>query len=102
MILARLNREKVPFIVTLAIGLACFIVVWGLRQSGALEGLELRAYDAYLRRQPLDDRLQPHVVIIGIDEQDIQAGGYPVPDDVMAQLINRLIDYGAASVGVDI
>jgi CHASE2 domain-containing sensor protein/two-component sensor histidine kinase len=82
---------------------ACVIAaIVGLRSLGALQALELMAYDAGLRLRPpeaIDDR----VVIIGITEDDIRrAGTYPIPDAVFADLLQRLQTYQPAAIGLDI
>lgn len=72
-----------------------------VRLSGALQPLEWGAYDRFLRwrsSEPPDNR----IVIIGINEDDIRAVGYPVPDGELAQLITKLHSYKPRAIAIDI
>lgn len=85
---------------------ASFIVtflVMGLRWLGMFQGWELMAFDHLIRKlppEPLDNRL----LIIGADEQDISSKGYghPLPDAILAQLLDKLQQYQPAAIGLDI
>lgn len=83
-------------------GLIVLGLILGARLLGLLEGLELSSLDRLLRwrpPEPTDDRL----LIIGIDETDIQAlGTYPVPDQVLADLVTRLAEHQPRIIGLDI
>ncbi|MDZ8030955.1 CHASE2 domain-containing protein [Nostoc sp. DedSLP04] len=49
--------------------------------------------------EPVDE----HVVIIGIDEDYIaKAGGYPIPDGEIADLLNKLETYKPRAIGLDL
>lgn len=73
-----------------------------VRLAGGLQYLEWSALDKALRLRPTeppDDR----VAIVGIQEPDIRgAGKYPVPDQMLAQILNQLQTYKPAAIGVDI
>ncbi|MEB3214208.1 MAG: CHASE2 domain-containing protein [Leptolyngbyaceae bacterium] len=77
-------------------------VVVAARLLGLFQPLEWAALDAGLRwRSPeqTDDR----IVIVGIDEADIQAiGAYPIPDGVLAELLQHLHRYEPRVIGLDI
>ena len=72
------------------------------RLTGVLQSMEWDALDAGLRwrsPEPTDDR----IVIVGIDETDIQTlGTYPIPDGVIAQLLQRLQSYNPRAIGLDL
>ncbi len=73
------------------------LILW---QAGALQALELLAYDQGLRWQTLtspDER----IVLIGETEADIQRWGYPLPDQVMAEMLERLAQAQPRVIGVD-
>ncbi len=72
------------------------------RLTGGLQFLELVALDQLLRSRP-SEPTDERIVIVGITEADIQrAKTYPIPDGVIAQLINQLQTYQPAVIGLDI
>jgi len=83
-------------------GLLGIGIVVAARLTGFLQPLEWAALDTALKwrlAEPTDE----HVTIVGIDESDIQAvGTYPIPDEVLAQALQQLQDYGAEAIGLDI
>jgi adenylate cyclase len=77
------------------------LAVLGLRGAGWLQPLELAWYDAMVRAhagEATSDRL----AVIVAEEADIDRLGWPLPDAVLARLIERLLEAGAAAVAVDI
>ncbi|MEL6250183.1 MAG: CHASE2 domain-containing protein, partial [Cyanobacteria bacterium J06627_15] len=76
-------------------------IVLLLRLAGLLQAWEWAAYDQYMRlrsNEPTDER----VVIVGLDENDIQAlGQSTVSDEVMAQLIAQLKAQSPRAIGLD-
>lgn len=85
-----------------ASGLAGAGLIIGVRLLGLLQPLEWAALDTALRwrsPEPMDE----HVVIVGITDSDIQSvDDYPIPDEVLAQLLQTLQSYEPAAVGLDI
>ncbi|HEY9748493.1 MAG TPA: CHASE2 domain-containing protein [Allocoleopsis sp.] len=72
------------------------------RLTGGLQFLESVVLDQLLRSRP-SEPTDERVVIVGITETDIQrAKTYPIPDGVIAELINRLQIYQPAVIGLDI
>lgn len=73
-----------------------------LRLTGALQGMELRAFDWFIRSRPQEPR-DSRIVIVGISETDIQTiGQWPIPDGVIAELITRLQAQKPRAIGLDI
>ncbi|HRX71718.1 MAG: adenylate/guanylate cyclase domain-containing protein [Candidatus Competibacteraceae bacterium] len=73
------------------------LILWNF---SLLQGLEIMAYDQALRGQTLalpDKR----IVLIGETEADIQRWGYPLPDNVMAEMLERLAQGQPRVIGVD-
>jgi CHASE2 domain-containing sensor protein/two-component sensor histidine kinase len=67
-----------------------------------LQFLELVTLDQFLRLRPAEPR-DERIVIVGITEEDIQrAKTYPIPDGVIADLIERLQKAKPAVIGLDI
>ncbi len=90
--------------VSIGIGLAVFAFVYALRSGGALQRLELFAYDTILSRQPTDDANAAPVVIVELDEAAIQHGkvDYPITDDQLADVLEQLLSYNPTVIGLDI
>jgi adenylate cyclase len=87
----------------LVVGGLVFAVLIGLRAAGALEGLELAAYDWHIRLRPLVAPKPPPVVLVTLTERDIESlGTWPVPDVVLAKALETLARSGARAIGVDI
>lgn len=91
---------KLNTLTPLLIGNLVFLLLWGLRSAGGLQALELGAYDLAFRLRPaamLDDR----IALITETEEDLQRWGYPLSDEVLAQVLDRLSEGGARVIGVD-
>lgn len=73
-----------------------------LRLIGILQSSEFAALDQLFRLrppEPVDDR----IVIVEINEKDIQeVGQWPIPDQVMADLLAKLNSYQPRAIGLDI
>lgn len=80
-------------------GVAGFVIV--LRFAGILQPLEWAALDQGFRWRPPEPR-DERVAIVGIDEAALQQYGFPIPDAVMAQLLQKLHAAGARAIGLDI
>ncbi|MEW6491781.1 MAG: CHASE2 domain-containing protein [Cyanobacteriota bacterium] len=92
------QQERPVFMISAAVtGTVIF-----LRLLGGLQPSELAAFDYlfHLRpKEPVDQR----IVIVEINEKDIQqVGQWPIPDRVMAQLLQKLNAYQPRAIGLDI
>lgn len=83
-------------------GLTVIILVTVARAMGVMQGLEGKFLDAFLRSRP-DEGTDQRILIVGIDEQDIDAAGtYPISDRDLARLMNRLGVDEPRVIGLDI
>ncbi|MGV0028207.1 CHASE2 domain-containing protein [Phormidesmis priestleyi] len=83
-------------------GLVIIVGVIVARLTGSLQFLELVTLDKFLRLRPPEPR-DERMVIVGITEADIQrTRTYPIPDRVLAELIQRLQTYQPSAIGLDI
>lgn len=77
-------------------------LVLAVRVTGILQLLEWTALDVFFGWRPLeptDDR----IVIVGVSESDIQkVGQWPIPDNTIAQLIEKLKEQKPRAIGLDI
>ncbi|VAX07149.1 Adenylate cyclase [hydrothermal vent metagenome] len=81
--------------------LLVFLVLIGLRQSGALQALELNIYDRFTQLRPA---IAPdaRVVVLGVTEADLQRFSHPLTDAVLVEVLATLLSYGPRVIGVDI
>ncbi len=89
------------YLIPIGSGATVITIVIITKFLGLWQTWELNLLDfgfAHAPKERVDDR----VVIIGIDEADIRAVGYPVPDRVLADLITDLQAYKPRAIGVDI
>lgn len=89
-----------PPAVALLLGLAVWSLLAPLRLLGALEPLELKAFDALLAWRG-GEPAEPPIVLIGETEPDIRRYGHPLSDAVLAEALEKLVGLGARVVGVD-
>jgi adenylate cyclase len=81
--------------------LSITIIVLILRQLGLFQGAELSDYDRLIEmmaNRGQDERL----LVVGVTEEDIQKYGYPLSDQVIADLIQRLQQDQPRAIGLDI
>jgi len=77
-----------------------FVLVALLRYAGALERLELGVWDLALRARPaapIDERF----VIIDETEDDLRRFGHPLPDEVLARVVEQALALKPRVLGVD-
>lgn len=84
-------------------GISISIIVMTMRYVGILQQGELKALDLLMRQLP-QESLDPRILIIGADEEDISSSryGFPLTDETLLQLFEQLQSYQPAVVGVDI
>jgi CHASE2 domain-containing sensor protein/two-component sensor histidine kinase len=73
-----------------------------LRSLGAIQTLELMAFDRYLQLRPIeaaDDR----IVIISVTERDLsRLKSYPISDQILATTIQQVNQLQPSAIGIDI
>jgi len=84
----------------IATGMAGCVVL--LRMFGLLQPAELAALDQLSRLRP-EEAVDSRIVIVGIDEQDLQhIQEWPLTDQKMAELLQKLASYQPEAIGLDI
>ncbi|MGI9418596.1 MAG: CHASE2 domain-containing protein [Geminicoccaceae bacterium] len=94
--------ERRPLIILAALTLLALFLVLLLRTLGLLEGLELKAHDAYLRFAGDPGGPSKPVVMVEYTEEDESAFGFPLPDDRLADLLEVLTAKRAVAIGLDL
>ena len=93
----RLGRRWVS---SLGLGVATFIIL--LRFAGLLQAMEWNILDNFFQQRPRPG-IDPHVVVIKIDESDLEKlGQYPLSDKILTQALENLKSYQPVVIGVDI
>jgi CHASE2 domain-containing sensor protein/predicted Ser/Thr protein kinase len=97
----RLSRAARFCSVPLLAGLAVTGLVLGVKQLGWLQQRELDAYDQATRLMPAEP-IDPRILVVLITTKDIGKHGVPVPDPIVNQALQKLIEGSAAVIGVDL
>ncbi|MBD2206505.1 CHASE2 domain-containing protein [Calothrix sp. FACHB-1219] len=93
--LRRGNRE----LITASCVAVCILLV---RSIGLFQSLELSALDQLFRLRP-EDPLDERITIVAIDEASLRyVGTWPIPDNVIAQLLQKLKASNPRAIGLDI
>lgn len=80
----------------------CSIFLLLVTQLGLLQPLELLFYDQMVRWQP-DLGADSRLLIVEVTEEDIRAfNDWPLSDEIIARLIEKLSQYEPAVIGLDI
>ena len=92
---AKRNVKKIRlgkrWIIGITLSVTCAIIL--LRCSGLLQQMEWNTLDRFIQNRP-SAGIDPHIVIITIDESDLQQiGQYPIPDKVLAEALDKLKSY---------
>ena len=91
------------WLVALSIGVAIAGAVVGLRLTGALQPLELDAYDTFLRlRSGEPAAATTPIVLVRIYEDDIRRFGHPLCDELLARAIGTLLEGEPRVLGIDL
>lgn len=105
-----LNKERnapkpdSPALTAKTVLLASLVVtalVIGVRQLGMLQVFEFRAFDQQIRLRP-EEKPDPRILVVELTENDINQYGYPLPDTILARLLEKLELYQPQVIGLDI
>jgi len=102
--IAKFRRDWVEpgTIVVFSMALVIALTIVALRWLGALERLELTAYDWCMALRPSRSTVS-RVTLIGIKEEDITAiGQWPLSDKILAEALGKIVDGQPLAVGVDL
>ncbi|ERT07576.1 diguanylate cyclase domain protein [Lyngbya aestuarii BL J] len=76
-------------------------IVIAMRALGFLQPLEWSVLDLFFRWRPLEP-IDERILIVGIDESDLQAYGFPIPDNKLAQLLQQINAAEPQAIGLDL
>lgn len=82
-----------------SLGAILFVIL--LRALGLLQPLEWKLFDLALRLRPPEAQ-DPNIVIVSVDDADIEwLGNYPIEDQQLADIINKIQGYEPRAIAVD-
>jgi adenylate cyclase len=87
---------------SLVVSTLTFLGIMGLRLLGALEALELMAYDGYLSARDDTTKADTRITLVTITEEDIHEYGWPISDGLLKQALEKLNHYQPRVIGLDI
>src|SRR5688572_2049782 len=87
---------------TLLIGQMVCIVSMVIHVQGALQPLDLIAYDTGVRIRAADEFVEDRVVVVNITEADIDRFGWPISDGILAEMLEDLNRANPRAIGIDI
>jgi len=99
-VVPRLLRH--PWCASFLLGLVTTATVYGLRETGTLQRLELLSYDYFVVARGRAMAPDPRIVLIGATEDDIGRWGWPIGDESLATLLERVLAMQPRAVGIDI
>jgi PAS domain S-box-containing protein len=96
-LISKIRLVQAPIIT--AIGVSSIVI--GLGYTGWWQLLEWACFDWFLRHRPLES-IDERIVVVGIDDSDIQTFGWPISDQSLAQLLEKIKAQGPRAIGLDI
>jgi adenylate cyclase len=78
------------------------LAMLGLREIGAFADLELMAYDKLVVLRSHGPGVETRVTQIEVGEDDVSRYQWPLPDGILADIIDRLRAHHARAIGIDI
>lgn len=87
---------------SLALTVAVFALIAGARELGLLQSAEFLAYDKSLTWRGGADQTDPRIVIVEITESDIAKYDFPIPDALLAKLLETIAAAKPIAIGLDI
>jgi CHASE2 domain-containing sensor protein len=84
-----------------AISITLTTLLMGIRTLGLFQRWELQAFDHFMQMRHLEEP-DKRLLIVGVDEKDIRTFGYPLPDAVLAKLLDKLKQYHPSAIGLNI
>src|SRR6266550_2805128 len=101
--MTRLRRVfRNPAATSLALSIGVFALVAGARELGLLQHAEFLAYDKFLAWRAGPDTTDDRIVIVEITENDIAKYDFPIPDDLLAKLLETIDSAKPTAIGLDL
>ncbi|NER36361.1 MAG: CHASE2 domain-containing protein [Oscillatoria sp. SIO1A7] len=95
------GSDRPKFFPAAIASIAVAFLAIALRQLGAFQAWELQAYDLLMRQRP-QEGADPRLLIVEATQEDVNQHGSPLPDAVLAQVIEKLEAQQARVIGLNI
>jgi adenylate cyclase len=101
--MTRLRRTlRNPAVASLLLGIAVFVLVAAARELGLLQSTEFLVSDKALIWRAGPETTDPRIVIVEITENDIAKYDFPIPDNLLAKLLETIATAKPVAIGLDI
>jgi adenylate cyclase len=84
------------------LSMGVFVFIAGAREFGLFQSTEFLAYDKFLTWRAGAETTDPRIVIVEITESDIGKYDFPIPDDLLAKLLETIATAKPVAIGLDI
>ena len=91
-----------PAAASVLLGLAVFVLIVIARENALLQPTEILAYDKFVAMRAGREVTDSRVAIVEITEKDIGKYDFPVPDDLLARLLETIARAQPVAIGLDI
>jgi adenylate cyclase len=98
---AFLKRVRVPATAGILISLLVLGGLLWVRSHGWLQRLELNVYDSFLRMRMQPSSTDEVIKIVGMTEADLKQYGFPIDDELLADVLSKIDDQAPAVIGLD-
>ena len=93
--------DRHQFYTNLIVSIVCTILLMGMRSLGLFQLWELQTYDLLMRSRPIEE-IDARLLVVEATEEDINRYGFPLPDGILAGVIEKLEIYQPRVIGLDI
>src|SRR5438477_5053208 len=91
-----------PWVASLMLSFGVFLLIAVLRELGLLQSIEFLAYDKFLAWRAGAETTDPRIVIVETTENDIAKYDFPIPDNLLARLLDTIASAQPIAIGLDI
>ncbi len=84
------------------LSIGVFVLIAGAREFGFLQSTEFLAYDKFLSWRAAADSTDQRIVLVEITENDIHKYDFPIPDNLLATLLETIASAKPIAIGLDL
>lgn len=95
------ERSYCNILTPLLVSIGVTLLIMGMRSLGFFQLWELQAFDLLMRLRP-DEGEDPRLLVVEATEMEINRYGFPLPDGILAQVVEKLDRYQPRVIGLDI
>jgi adenylate cyclase len=84
------------------LSMSVFVLIAGAREFGLFQSTEFLAYDKFLSWRAGADTTDQRIVLVEITENDIHRYDFPIPDNLLAKLLETIASAKPIAIGLDL